>query len=125
MSKMIKVLLVEDDETTNFLSKMVLKHVGIQKVEAVLNGKAACEYLSKVCPDIIFLDLNMPVMDGWSFLDEKMNGNYCPKVKIALLTSSIRSRDRERALKYECVVDYLEKPLTREKVEAVINRRLA
>ena len=119
---MIKVLLVEDDETTNFLSKMVLKHVGVQHVDEVQNGKAAREYLAKACPDFIFLDVNMPVMDGWSFLDEKIDRNYCPKAKIAMLTSSIRSSDRERARKYKCVVEYLEKPLTQAKVQSIMDR---
>ena len=122
MSKMSKVLLVEDDTTTNFINKMVLKRVGIENVDEVLNGQDACDYLAKDCPDFIFLDVSMPVMDGWVFLEEKKAQGLCVDVKVAMLTSSVRSRDRERASNYPCVVGYLEKPLTPEKVEAVMDR---
>jgi CheY-like chemotaxis protein len=59
----------------------------------------------------------MPVMDGWEFLDEKKYHSPCKKVKIAILTSSTRPDDRKKAENYSCVIAYLEKPLTNEKVE--------
>ncbi len=119
IEKMDKVLLVEDDETANFLSKIVLEKAGLKDINVVWNGKEACEYLQKRCPDIIFLDIKMPVMDGWEFLDEKYNRGLCRKVKVAMLSSSIRLEDKEKAKDYDCVVTYLEKPLTVEKVERV------
>ena len=116
---MSKVLLVEDDETTNFISKLILKNAGFDDIYEVLNGKEAYEHIEKNCPDIIFLDINMPVMNGWEFLDEKKAKASCKKVKIAMLTSSTRHEDKEKAENYPCVIAYFEKPLTREKVEEI------
>ncbi|MEQ8219930.1 MAG: response regulator [Arenibacter sp.] len=116
---MNRVLLVEDDETTNFISKIILKSAGFLNVEEALNGMEACRHLEKDCPDLIFLDINMPVMDGWEFLDEKKVSAPCKDAKIAILTSSTHPEDQKRAENYPCVIAYLEKPLTNEKVEGL------
>jgi len=119
---MRKVLLIEDDETTNFISKMVLKGIGLEDVDEVLNGKDACKYLEKDCPDFVFLDIKMPVMDGWEFLDEKKERGYCKDIRIAMLTSSVHPADKKKAENYDCVIAYLEKPLTKDKVERIIDK---
>lgn len=116
---MNKVLLVEDDDTTNFISKMVLEGAGVEDVDVVLNGKDACNYIEEDCPDFIFLDIKMPVMDGWGFLDEKKDKGLCKNVKVAMLTSSAHPADKKRAEDYDCVIAYLEKPLTTEKFEEI------
>ena len=116
---MSKILLVEDSEATNFISKIVLKDAGFEDVDEVLNGRDACGYLEKECPDFIFLDIKMPVMGGWEFLDEMQKKGLCKGVKVAMLTSSIRPEDKKKAENYECVVAYLEKPLNKETVEKV------
>lgn len=116
---MHKVLLVDDDENTNFLSKMVLNTAGFNDIREVLNGQEAYEQIEQDCPDIIFLDINMPVMDGWEFLDEKKTKAPCKHVKIVLLTSSTFVEDKKRAVRYPCVVDYIVKPLTQEKVKQI------
>ncbi|MBN4062192.1 MAG: response regulator [Flavobacteriales bacterium] len=119
---MIKVLLVEDDETTNFISKMVLKDAGVENVDEVLNGEDACNYLEKDCPDFIFLDIKMPVMDGWEFLDEKKAKGLCKNVKVAMLTSSVHPVDKKKSKKYHCVIAYIEKPLTQNKVKVIMDK---
>jgi len=117
---MSKVLLVEDDKIANFISKRVLKGAGVEDVDEVLNGKDACDYLEKDCPDFIFLDIKMPVMDGWEFLDEQKTRGFCDDVKVAMLTSSVHPEDKKKAKNYACVIAYLEKPLTKEKVKGII-----
>ena len=119
---MRKVLLVEDDETTNFISKMALQEAGIEDVDEALNGKQACDYIEKDCPDFIFLDIKMPMMDGWDFLDEMISKSLCKETKIAMLTSSARPEDKNRAETYGCVIAYLEKPLTKVKVEEIMDK---
>jgi len=119
---MRKVLLVEDDETTNFISKMALQEAGIEDVDEALNGKQACDYIEKDCPDFIFLDIKMPMMDGWDFLDEMITNGLCKETKVAMLTSSARPEDKKRAEDYDCVIAYLEKPLTKVKVEGVMEK---
>ena len=119
---MNRVLLVEDDEITNFISKEVLRGAGLEDVDEVLNGKDAYDYLEKDCPDFIFLDIKMPVMDGWRFLDEKKGKGLCKDIKVAMLTSSAHPEDKKKAEKYPCVIAYLEKPLSQEKVEGVMEK---
>ena len=111
-----KVLLIEDDETTNFIHKIILKNAGIERVKEARNGLDAFKYLEEDCPDIIFLDINMPVMDGWEFLKERERKDLCSGVKIAMLTSSTRPNDKKMAESYSSVIAYLEKPLTEEKI---------
>ena len=71
------------------------------------------------CPDIIFLDIKMPGLDGFDFLDKLKKLTLSKNVKIVMLTSSLRPEDKLRAFSYKAVVDYLEKPLTPEKVQMI------
>ena len=120
MEKINKVLLVEDDETTIFISKMALKKVGIEDVSEAVNGRIACDHLKNECSDLIFLDLNMPVMDGWEFLEEKKETGFCKDIKIVILSSSTHPEDKKKATSYDSVIAYIEKPLTIEKVEGLM-----
>jgi len=111
-----KVLLVEDDETTNFISSVILKSAGFEFVDGVLNGLEACRYIETKCPDLIFLDINMPIMDGWEFLDEMKSNISCKVTKVVILTSSTRPCDQKMAENYSNVVAFWEKPMTDEKI---------
>ncbi|MBL4658250.1 MAG: response regulator [Flavobacteriales bacterium] len=119
MSEISSVLLVDDDETASFISKMMLLSIGIENVDAVLSAKQACDYLVEKRPDFIFLDISMPIMDGWEFLEEIKRIELCPDVKVAMLTSSIHPDDKKMAENYDCVIAYLEKPLTKENVKEI------
>jgi CheY-like chemotaxis protein len=118
--KQFKVLLVEDDEITNFLSETILSALGITSVFATLNGMEGLTYLTQDCPDLILLDIAMPVMDGFEFLEEKQKTGACPASKVAMLTSSIRKTDQDKASAFPEVIDYLEKPLSPEKVQKLL-----
>lgn len=118
--KQFKVLLVEDDEITNFLSETILSTLGITSVFATLNGMEGLTYLARDCPDLILLDIAMPVMDGFEFLEEKQKTRVCPESKIAMLTSSVRKTDQDKASTFPEVIDYLEKPLSPEKVQKLL-----
>src|SRR6266542_2246493 len=111
-----KVLLVDDDEATNFLAALAIQNLNIaNQIEVAEDGLIAYEWIKhNNCPDIIFLDIRMPRMDGFDFLENLSEMNTCKNVKIVMLTSSSRSEDRTKALSYKCVVAYFEKPLTEE-----------
>ena len=117
------ILLVDDDEGVNFLNKYLLNDSKVAASIAVaLNGRDALKHIadSGICPDIIFLDINMPVMDGFDFLENFKNLSPCfNKSKVYMLTSSLRDSDRAKAAVYECVVDYLEKPLSEEVIKSI------
>ncbi len=90
--------------------------MGISSPEIALNGK---EGLSKVAgngPDLIFLDINMPVMNGFEFLAEVQKEKLCPNAKIVMLSSSINPSDKQKSESFPQVIDYIIKPLTTEKI---------
>ncbi len=118
----LKVLLVEDDDVANYLSNIVLNSCGIVNVYITRNGLEALEYLEqeKTSPDIILLDLNMPIMGGFEFLQKSYEKEICAQSRIYILTSSIRPKDKIKANQFDSVKDYLEKPLTSQKVKSIL-----
>lgn len=116
-----KVLLVDDDAATNFLAELAFKNLDIANEVIVANdGFAAGELMKQNnCPDVIFLDIRMPRMDGFDFLENLTEMNVCKQVKVVMLTSSIRNEDKARAFSYKAVVDYIEKPLTEQLIQKI------
>ena len=93
--------------------------------EALDNFKLILENATEdVLPDIIFLDINMPVMDGWEFLNEfiKIKNNFEKKITLYVVSSSIDPRDLERAKSFNLVTDYLIKPIELKKFEKIFDR---
>jgi CheY-like chemotaxis protein len=127
------VLLVDDDDTTNFLNKRLLKEMQVAKeVLALKNGQEALEYLEKACepvpdpeypcPDLIFLDIKMPVMDGFEFLEEyhRRGLDSGDHVIILMLTSSASFYDLERLKNFQKVKKHYSKALTKHDVQEIL-----
>src|SRR5580698_10010936 len=99
-----KLLLVDDDAAFNFLNRIILTTSGFNgQIDECLDGVTALKYITDAekCPDVILLDINMPVMDGFEFLEEFSKHHKCNEhTKIFMLTSSNQDEDREGALKY-------------------------
>ena len=116
-----KILLIDDDAAANYLSKELLESLNAAKeIEIAENVLRALKMISQEdCPDIVFLDIKMPGLDGFDFLDKLKKLTLSKNVKIVMLTSSLRPEDKLRAFSYKAVVDYLEKPLTPEKVQMI------
>lgn len=120
-----KILCVDDDPVTLMICKMVIEKACFAKnTSLAANGQLAIDYFHSdtTAPDteLILLDLNMPVMNGWDFLDEFMK-NYrasFPAVQVAILSSSVNPEDLEKTRSYEMVIDFIKKPLTTESLEA-------
>lgn len=119
------ILLVDDDETTNYVNKRLLTRLKVaREVKIMTNGEEAMAYLQRitdgtgepeeVIPDLIFLDIKMPVMDGFSFLEayEKANLRGKNQVVILMLTSSASFYDLERLKQYQKVKKHISKALT-------------
>jgi CheY-like chemotaxis protein len=134
--KIAKVICVDDDPIALLLSKLVLsKSDFASKVITAANGEIAIAYLERAevieenknseNPLIILLDLNMPVMDGWEFLeqfDETLYQQYYKTTKVILLSSSIDPNDIERSKDFSMVVDFLPKPLTKEMLNTILKK---
>lgn len=122
---MSKILIIEDDEITNFITTANLKKLGYDNYSIALNGQLAIDFLrANTCPDIIFLDINMSVLDGWEFLSVKTRLGICPNVPIIITTSSGRPEDRYKAKAYDSIVAYLEKPINFELLHSILQKTL-
>lgn len=120
---MSHILLIDDDNITNFLNKKIILNSGLaDSIEAFDSGNEAIRYiheildgtLSKPVPELILLDIMMPVMDGFDVLDElqKLPAATKENMRVIMLSSSLDKRDQNRAMGYEMVADFLSKPLT-------------
>lgn len=118
--KDIDVLLIEDDPIANSLVTIALRQLGVMDVNAVENGLEALEFLDGNKPDLIFLDINMPEMNGFEFLSFIEANDFILESSIVMLTSSVLTRDKTKAMEFSCVVDYIEKPMNRERMESVL-----
>ncbi len=129
------ILLVDDDEATNFIHRSVIRREELDvHVQVSRSGEDALNYLSGSGPyfpgidlpqpGIIFLDLNMPGMNGWEFLDQYKKLPEIIKKRIALLilTTSINPDDEQRASAFPELNGYVQKPLTSEKLQNVIHQ---
>lgn len=116
-----KILLVDDDATANYLSKELLESLNAaNEIETAENCLRALELIRQSdCADVIFLDIKMPGIDGFDFLERLKKLSLEKKIKVVMLTSSVRPEDKLRAFSYKAVIDYLEKPLTPDKVQMI------
>jgi CheY-like chemotaxis protein len=126
MQKLSSILLVDDDETTNFLHAHLLKSLGVtDQVLVAHNGQEALSLLAHncnstaTCPMLVFLDIHMPVMGGIDFLAAYQPQPPAQAIQVVVLTSSVHLRDLER-LKNLPHLAVLQKPLTRAKVDALL-----
>ena len=122
--KLRTVMLIDDDKITNILTKkLLLKHNPEMKVEIFNSPFESIEHLEKLKVNnwempIIFLDINMPMMNGWQFLEKIASQNMSPTIYI--LTSSVDRNDIEKARTYKNVKAFLTKPLTVEKMPTFV-----
>lgn len=128
----VSILLVDDDEINNFISiKLIKKALLNADITACLNGKFAIDQLLEISskdpsklPDYILLDINMPIMNGWEFLDEyeRLRIDAEGRTKIFIISSSVFSNDISKAKSYPLVVDFISKPLNVEKITELFRK---
>jgi CheY-like chemotaxis protein len=115
-----KILLVDDDAAANYLSKELLLSLNVAKeVVTAENCIRALEIVKSHSPDVILLDIKMPGVDGFDFLERLKSLSLNKNVKVYMLTSSLRAEDKLKAFAFRTVIDYFEKPLTPEMVRTV------
>jgi CheY-like chemotaxis protein len=131
MKKLRRVLLVDDDEVANFLSKRLLKQLQVsEEVITLTDGSKALDFVQQhylvgndILPglDLIFLDLNMPIMGGFEFLEKLKELPPLKQLAICILTSSSLESDQARAATFNAD-NYVTKPLTEEKIRTVLRQ---
>jgi len=126
------ILLVDDDDVTNFLSREMFRlSYPDMVINTTLNGREAIDFLLQALseagglPQIILLDINMPVMDGWDFLD-KFNDlvkqyPVLDRIRVFVFTSSVYQEDLKKAMTYPLVEKAFSKPLNDQQIREMVN----
>lgn len=124
------ICLIDDDEINRFVMAKTIRVSGIDaNVVTFANGREAMLYFLEhaatpsMLPDLVFLDINMPLMNGWQFLDEfeRLHRLLTKDIVIYMVSSSVDDRDLQRSRTYKHVADYIEKPLTAEKISELLH----
>lgn len=124
--KIHNTYLIDDDEIFTILTKIQMeKNASFGSIHAFENGEDALERIKQdlandSLPDFILLDLNMPIMDGWQFLDAFEKLNIERKIMIYIATSSIDPRDLMQAENYSFLQGYISKPMNAKKLEEIL-----
>ncbi|WP_416444999.1 response regulator [Leeuwenhoekiella sp. A16] len=120
-TKELKIFLVDDQKITNFINKKIIDIAGVSKfVYDFIDPKEALDKLEENQPNLILLDLNMPDIDGWGFLDRMEEKNT--DAKVVIVTSSTSPFDVEKAKNYNRVIQYITKPLNKDILIGFVNQ---
>ena len=129
MNKKINLAcIIDDDPIFVFGTKKMMQYTGFCDSFIIFkNGKDALDHLSailkeeKTIPDIIFLDINMPIMDGWQFLENITKIDINQTLKIFMVTSSETNEDKARAKQFSTIKNYIVKPISMNGFKDVID----
>jgi CheY-like chemotaxis protein len=122
------ILLVDDNTDDNFFHKIIINKMNIvNRIDVVINGLEALAYLKKENqspPELIFLDINMPKMNGWEFLEQykHLDVKQKARVVIMILTTSANPDDIKRANEIEEVTGFETKPLTEKMLTEILKQ---
>lgn len=129
MKKLNRILLVDDDDVTNIYNQILIRKLGVaDNVDVATNGRKALDYLrersftnGETFPELVLLDINMPEMNGFEFLEEygKMPDASHNELPIVMLTSSDHDMDLERAQSFPYLSGYYVKPLREENIRKI------
>lgn len=129
------VMLVDDNEIDNFINQKMIEATDFsEKIFTYTSGKSALEFLKNLeknkelidilVPDYIFLDINMPVMDGFEFLEayEQLPVELQASIIVVMLTSSLHKKDMKRAQANKSLKGFIHKPLSKEEMKKIISQ---
>ena len=127
---MCKLVVIDDNPTDHYIMQRLLhNNYNCKQTTYTFDGRLVLDYLEEnketgKLPDVIFLDLDMPQLTGWEFLDEleNFNSEAVKNVQVHIMSSSIRSADVFHSKKYACVNSFMTKPLSRDVINKVFEQ---
>jgi CheY-like chemotaxis protein len=127
---MCKLVVIDDNPTDHYIMQRLLhNNYNCEQTTYTFDGRLVLDYLEEnkengTLPDVIFLDLDMPQLTGWEFLDalESFNTNAKKNVQVHIMSSSIRSADVFHSKKYACVNSFMTKPLSKEVLNKIVEQ---
>lgn len=128
----MKIFIIDDEQVSLFITQGILAMNGVkEEIYSFLFAEQALEALSKYTekelPDVILLDLNMPIMNGWDFLEELslVRPKVCEKCRIYILTSSLDSLDKQKAKDHPMITGLIHKPITSDSIKLIASQSTA
>jgi CheY-like chemotaxis protein len=127
----LNVFVIDDDDIYQYLTQKELeKSERVRSITTFSDGRKALNYLqefgedSNKIPHIIFLDVNMPILSGWTFIEEfrSLKINRLSNIRIYMISSSFDRRDIEKAGEYAEIADYLVKPVSRIQIASILEK---
>lgn len=126
------ILLIDDDEPTNYLNRIIIKEMNcVNHIEVAQTGKQALNYMKNATvkkssevspfPELVFLDINMPAMDGWEFLEELKKINP-KKTQVVMLTTSLNPDDELKANLNSGISCFVHKPLNKQIISEILEK---
>ncbi|TCC94453.1 response regulator [Pedobacter frigiditerrae] len=123
----INLLVIDDDDINIFIIKKIVEKTGFEiNMVAKSNGKLAIDYLEEVTaqnaafPHLILIDINMPVMNGWEFIEAYEQLDFKKDADLYILSSSVYENDIEKTKSYKSVKGFISKPLSMERLTELI-----
>lgn len=124
----LNIFLVDDDNIYQFTAKKTLESMGLtQEVTVFPDGEKAIEFIKDhisepdLLPDVIFLDINMPIMDGWQFVEAFQQLSLPRKIALYMVSSSVDESDMKRSKEFGVIDDYIIKPVGRSRFEQLLS----
>ena len=133
MSNSARFIVIDDDPLNNTICRLTIKKaLGVVDVVTFTDPAQGLQYIDteysnpsdEELSTVLFLDINMPVMNGWEFLEkyENLNSSVKKNIKVYILSSSVDDRDIEKANSNKNIVNYLAKPITKETILVLTNK---
>ncbi len=124
----LQVMIVDDNEGVLFLHELMVRESGMSDNIKVFDGAEKCliflrSRLKTEKNFLVFLDINMPEMSGWDFLETLESMDPHENVFVVMVTSSVNRSDREKSDRYRHVIDFIEKPLSMETCKNIIHHK--
>lgn len=123
----INLLIIDDDDINIFIIRKIVEKTGFKvNMTSKSNGQLAVDYLAEIAgqkelfPHLILIDINMPVLNGWEFLETYDRLNISHKVDMYMLSSSVYENDIEKAKTYKTIKGFISKPLSIERLSELL-----